>query len=135
SRPILTLSAALGYAFAHSREFQRAKEDLYLAALALTLERHLWTPQFTGNVSSQYANCGQIRDFDHAMAAVAQVGVEQRLPLGGSVTAKVMDNLMRDLTHHITTGETGQAVLSANIPLLRGAGLVAQESRFQAERN
>jgi outer membrane protein TolC len=134
-REILSLSEALAYAFRHSREFQFAKEDLYLAALALSLERFLWTPQFNGQVSSEYANYGQIRDFDHAMAAVAQVGVTQRLPLGGEITARVVDSLMRDLTHHVTTGETGAMILEANIPLLRGAGLVAYESRFQAERN
>lgn len=131
----LTLSEALAYAFAHSRDFQSAKEDLYLAALALTLERHLWSPRFFGNVNTEYANYGEVRDFDHAMTTVAQVGVRQRLPLGGEVTARVIDTLMRDLTNHITTAETGAAILEANIPLLRGAGLVAYESRFQAERN
>lgn len=135
SRKVMTLSEVLQYAFAHSRAFQTAKEDLYLAALALTLERHLWTPQFNGSIGAEYANYGAVRDFDHAMASVAQVGLEQRLPLGGTVTARVINELMRDLTNHITTGETGQAVLEANIPLLRGAGLVAYESRFQAERN
>lgn len=134
-RPLFTLSQALAYAFAHAREYQTAKEDLYLAALALSLERFLWTPQFVGNIGTQYANYGKVRDFDQAMAAVAQVGLEQRLPLGGTITARVVDDLMRDLTHHVTTGETGQAILEANIPLLRGAGLVAYESRFQAERN
>ncbi len=135
SRKTLTLSDSLAYAFQHSREFQFAKEDLYLSALALTLERHLWTPRFVSNIETQYANYGQIRDFDHAMSVVANVGVQQRLPLGGQVTAQVIDTLMRDLTHHITSAETGAMILQADIPLLRGAGLVAYESRFQAERD
>lgn len=130
----LTLADTLAYAFAHARQFQTAKEDLYLAALALSLERHLWTPRMFGEITSQYANYGQIRDFDHAMDAVATVGVRQRLPYGGEVTAQVISSIMRDLTNHITTGETGQMLLQANIPLLRGAGKVAFESRYQAER-
>jgi outer membrane protein TolC len=131
----ISLQDALALAFQNAREFQTAKEDLYLAALALTLERHLWTPRPFGNIETQYANYGQIRNFDHAMATVAQVGVTQKLPLGGEVTARVVDNLMRDLTHHITSAETGAMILEANVPLLRGAGLVALEVRFQAERN
>jgi len=134
-RQVLTLQDAVAYAMRHSREFQSQKEDLYLAALALTLERHLWTPQFFGEVSYEYANYGQVRDFDHAMTAVAQIGATQRLPYGGEVTAQIINSLMRDLGARITSGETGQMLLSANIPLLRGAGKVAYESRYQAERN
>jgi outer membrane protein TolC len=135
NRPELSLSDALQYAFTHSREYEFAKEDLYLTALALTLERHLWNPRFFSDIQSQYANYGEVRDFDHAMEAVAEAGVRQRLPLGGEVTARVVDTLMRDLTNHVTTAETGQVILEANLPLLRGAGLVAMETRFQAERN
>ncbi len=132
---LMSLTDALSYAFRHSREYQTAKEDLYLAALALSLERHLWTPQLMAQVSSQYANYGQIRNFDHAMDMVSQIAVEQRLPYGGEVTARVVNVLMRDLTNHVTTGETGAMILEANLPLLRGAGRVARESRYQAERN
>lgn len=131
---VFTLAQALTYAFDHARDFQDAKEDLYLAALALTLERHLWTPQLRGDIRSQYANFGQVRDFDHAMDAVARVAAEQRLPFGGQVTAQILSGLMRDLTNRITTGETGQILLSADVPLLRGAGHVALESRYLAER-
>jgi len=48
--------------------------------------------------------------------------VVQKLPLGGELTATLIDNLMRDLTHHVTTAETGQIILAADIPLLRGPG-------------
>ncbi|UCD28431.1 MAG: hypothetical protein JSV03_15320, partial [Planctomycetota bacterium] len=128
---ILTLAEALEYAFKHSRDFQNAKEDLYLAALELTLERHLWTPRLFGEIESEYANYGQIRDFDHAMSAVAEVGIEQNLPYGGQITARVVNTLMRDLTNHITSAETGAMILEADIPLLRGAGRAAYESRYQ----
>ncbi|MCP4589594.1 MAG: TolC family protein, partial [bacterium] len=118
----------------HARDYQTAKEDLYLQALALTLERHLWTPQLTGSISSQYANYGQVRDFDHAMDAVSTLAAAQRLPLGGELTAQVINSWVRDIGRHTTVGETGQVVLAADIPLLRGAGRVAYESRYQAER-
>ncbi len=134
ARPF-TLTDALNYAFHHAWSFQTQKEDLYLSALALMTERQLWTPQVVGQVSTEYANYGQIRDFDQAMTAVSQISATQRLPYGGEVAARIVNTLMRDLGNHITTGETGQAILEANIPLLRGAGRVAFESRYQAERN
>jgi len=132
---IFTLADCFAYAQKHAREYQTAKEDLYLTALALTLERHLWTPRFSGSISSQYANYGQTRDFDHAMDAVSEVALEQRLPLGGTVTARLLNDWVRDLGEHVTVGETGQMILEADIPLLRGAGKVAYESRYQAERD
>ncbi len=137
SRPTREMSLAdvLAYAFRRSRDFQTAKESLYLAALALTLERHLWTPRFMGEIRSEYTNLGAAGDFDQAMDTVAEVGVEQRLPYGGTVTAQVITALMRDLTDRVTTGETGQIILEANVPLLRGAGPAAYESRYQGERS
>jgi len=132
---VFTLADCLAYALRYAREYQTAKEDLYLAALALSLERHLWTPQLSGGLSYEFADYGQVRDFDRAMTAIAWLAVEQRLPLGGTVTAQVLDQWMRDLKVHTTSGETGTMILSADIPLLRGAGRVAYESRYQAERN
>lgn len=132
--PVFGLSDSLAYAMRHSREYQDAKEDLYLAALDLTLERHLWTPQFVASVSSEFVDYGQVRDFDRAMTAVSNVAVSQRLPYGGEVTAQLVNVLMRDLGVHTTSGEPGNFILSAEIPLFRGAGKVAYESRYQAER-
>ncbi|MCA9251495.1 MAG: TolC family protein [Phycisphaerales bacterium] len=129
------LSDALEYAFHNAWDFQTQKEDLYLSALALMTERQLWTPQFVAGVRGEYANYGQVRDFDHAMTAVSELSVTQRLPYGGEVAARVVNVLMRDIGRHTTSGESGTAILEANIPLLRGAGKVAYESRFQAERN
>ncbi len=49
---VLALDDALAYVMRHGRDLQNAKEDLYLAALALSLERHLWTPQFSASVQA-----------------------------------------------------------------------------------
>ncbi len=129
------LPDALEYAFRYAWDFQTQKEDLYLSALALMTERQLWTPQFVAGIRGQYANYGQVRDFDHAMTAVSELSVSQRLPYGGEIAARVVNTLMRDIGRHTTSGESGTAILEANIPLLRGAGRVAYESRYQAERS
>ncbi len=52
-----------------------------------------------------------------------------------SVTTRVVDTLVRDVGNHVTTSEKGQYSLEASVPLLRGAGRVAYESRYQAERD
>ncbi|MCB9849614.1 MAG: TolC family protein [Phycisphaerales bacterium] len=130
-----TLSEALAYAFHHAWDFQTQKEDLYLAALDLMTERQLWTPQLEGEIRARYTNYGQEQSFDQAMAAVSELSATQRLPYGGDVSARIVNVLMRDIGHHTTTGETGQMILEANIPLLKGAGRVAYESRYQTERN
>jgi outer membrane protein TolC len=51
---ILTLEDALTVGFTHSREYQSRKEQLYLTALALTLDRHEFQPIFFGTVSAAH---------------------------------------------------------------------------------
>jgi len=132
---VFTLSDCLRYAFRYSRDFQSAKEDLYLQALSLTLERYLWTPRWVAKVEAQLSGEGQTGDWDRAMEAVAEVAVRQRLPFGGELTARIIDTLVRDIGEGVTTGESGQLILEATLPLLRGAGPVNYESRYQAERD
>jgi outer membrane protein TolC len=129
------LADALRYAQKRGREIQDAKELLYLAALDLTLERHLWTPQFSAAVQAEYVDQWPDVELDRAMNAVAEAAVSQRLPLGGEVTARMVSSLVRDVAEHATTGESGNLILEADIPLFRGAGRVAYESRYQAERD
>ena len=131
---IFSLSDALAYTMQHARDLQDAKEDLYLAALDLSLERHLWTPQFTAGVQAGYQDFGETTSLDRAMSTVSEAAVTQRLPLGGQLSARIIHTLMRDISDHVSKGENGQMILAAQIPLLRGAGRVAYESRYQAER-
>ncbi|NLU21505.1 MAG: TolC family protein, partial [Phycisphaerae bacterium] len=140
----MNLEQVLAYAFRHSRQFQTAKEQLYLAALDLTLERHLWTPRLFGEVAAlqtvqQTARAdarGNITlEPDNAFEAVARAGVRQRLPYGGEIIAETINTLVRNVSDHLTEGETGQTVIAAELPLLRGAGRSAFETRYQAERN
>lgn len=132
---VFTLTDALAYAQRHQRAYQSAKEDLYLAALSLTLERHLWTPQFAAEIRQVYGNFGEIRDFDNATRFVADLSVSQRLPYGGEFTARVLSRLIRDLGRSITAEESGQIELGVRVPLLRGAGMVAREDLIQLERD
>ncbi|MFQ5806423.1 MAG: TolC family protein [Phycisphaerae bacterium] len=132
---VFTLTNALGYAQQYRREYQRRKEDLYLAALALTLERHLWTPQFAAGLRGVYGNFGEVTDFDQATRFVADLSVAQRLPYGGEFTAAAVSTLIRDVKRNITASEGSSIALGLDIPFLRGAGHVAQEDLIQLERS
>ncbi|MCG3137330.1 MAG: hypothetical protein HJJLKODD_01174 [Phycisphaerae bacterium] len=133
--PESTLAEALAYAVANSREFQSAREDLYLQALALTLERHLWTPRFMSTLQSTYTEYPDAAVPERTVNLLADLAVEQKLPYGGEVVAKWVGTMVRDLQEHVTSSEGGQLILEANMPLLRGGGQVAFESRYQAERD
>ncbi len=131
---VFGLSDVLAYAMRHARELQDAKEDLFLAALDLSLERHLWTPQFVAEATATYDKFKEGSDPGRAMQTVSDVAVSQRLPFGGDVTATVIYALTRQVRDLVEKGENGQVILEANVPLLRGAGPSAYESRFAAER-
>jgi outer membrane protein TolC len=51
---IISLEDALSIAFSHSREYQSRKEQLYLTALRLTLDRHEFQPIFSGRVTATH---------------------------------------------------------------------------------
>ncbi len=51
---VLSLEEALSIAFTHSRDYQTRKEQLYLAALGLTLDRHEFQPIFSGRASATH---------------------------------------------------------------------------------
>lgn len=52
---VVTLEEALALAFTHSREYKNARDSLYLEALGLTLDRHQYSPIFSGMLSGDYA--------------------------------------------------------------------------------
>jgi len=51
---LISLENALALAVKHNRSYQNAKESLYLQALGLTLDRHQYTPIFSGGMSGTY---------------------------------------------------------------------------------
>lgn len=131
----LTLLSSIAYAERNRREYQTAKEDLYLITLSLLLERHLWTPILAADLRTVYGNYGEIRNFDQAMRFMAELSATQRLPYGGEFTAQMVSTLVRDIRKEITAEEDGAINLGLNIPLLRGAGNIAQEQLIQTERD
>lgn len=90
----ISLEDALAIAVKHSRAYQARKESLYLSALSLTLDRHRYTPIFSGQVSGSYD--GDTRDVNRlsTTAAIAQAAPELVRDLG-ALTGTPADLLSR----------------------------------------
>lgn len=79
---IINLENALNLAFTRNRNYQNEKESLYLQALALTLDRHQYTPIFSGGGGIQQNSFTTERlapsDFAAALASAREViaGIE-----------------------------------------------------------
>lgn len=132
---VFTLDDCFNYALQHSRDYQTRKEDLFIAALNVTLERHQFEPRLFAQSSVNTTRAGEAGDYNAALTATQTIGVRQRLPYGGEVVAQALTTSVHQLHEYVTTGSSADLILSANIPLLRGAGMSAQESLIQAERN
>lgn len=129
---MLTLEHTVALATAHNRQYQTAREDLYLKALDLKLIRYEYELQYFGKALGLYTDVG---DFG-GLGAGTDFGFEQLLATGARIGMKITTNWMK-----ILTGEPGTSlvsILTAEItqPLLRGRDRRVVMERFtQAERD
>ena len=128
------LFQSLQYAVQHSRQYQGELEGLYLAALDVTLERHLLSPRPFLRTGAEYAGGQQTVDYRSALAVTTRGGVRQRLPYGGEVVAEALVRFVDTLDRHAANAEEASLVLSGSLPLLRGAGMVNLEGLISSER-
>ena len=133
----LDLNATLVFAVRHSREYRFAEEDYVLEALRLMSERHLWGPRVFNDTEIAIDSFGDDGLFDTSLRLVNDLRVTQRLPYGGTVSAQFLAALTEDLHQRVAeeNPQTADLIFAAEVPLLRGAGMVARESLIQAERN
>jgi outer membrane protein TolC len=129
------LDDCFNYSLAHSREYVSRKEDLYITTLRVTLERHAFEPRPFASTEIGVIGNGEYNDYAAALQAAQVVGVRQKLPYGGEVTATALAQAVSKIREGIGLSQSAGVVLEANIPLLRGAGMVAQEGLIQAERD
>jgi outer membrane protein TolC len=134
SSRLLTLQDALSLAVTNSRQYQLEKENLYLAALTLTGERHEFTPHFFS--STVGATFERESDGDQVSGVRTDVTFGKLLRSGGDVTLGLANTLL-----HFYTGNPRTAFTTAfgelKQPLLRGFGTKNPlvENLTQAERN
>lgn len=127
------ITGTLEIAAENSRDYQRRKEDLYIAALDLTLERFRFSVQENGRVGALLSG-----DADGAtnLAESFSAGFTKLLGTGAVVIA----DMGLSLTRSVATGDSwdivSSPVLSVTQPLMRGFGArIVREPLTQAERN
>ncbi|MDP9175434.1 MAG: TolC family protein [Planctomycetota bacterium] len=129
------LYKSLAYAVQHSRDYEDRCESVYLAALQVTLQRHLFDASPFMNETVTATGGQRDVNYQSAMTALTTAGVRQNLPYGGSVTAEGLVTFVQALNDHTQNGESAQLVLNGSVPLLRGAGMVNLEPLISTERN
>jgi len=137
SARLLSFDDAVAYSLAHAQEYLTAEEAYLLAAIRLLVEEHNWQPIPTNATSAALSASGGGGRFDNALSIANEMGVSQRLPFGGEVSAAFVARATKELDDYLnsTDAQSADLVLAANIPLLRGFGDVAREDLIQARRN
>lgn len=129
----LTLLQALDVAAENSRDFQRQKEQLYLAALSLTQARRDFQFVFAGGGGAA------IDGVDDDVADVSlsdDLSTSADTPSGGRVVAGFVQTFLRSVING--DGFDGSSILNLTLtqPLMRGATQrIRQEPLRQAERD
>jgi len=136
----LDLPALLAYSIEHAPEYRSEKEQLFLTTLSLIIERHLWGPRFFNTLAADVTGTPESGDYDTALSVVNDFTVTQRLPYGGTASVSALVNYTNLLQRASTTTAEDELQSSSvnaaiNLPLLRGAGMVAREDLIQAERD
>lgn len=133
----LDLIGAWRTAQERGREFLSAEEEYVFAAIRLLIERHRWSPRLFNTTTAMLSGDGDDGNYDAALNVINELRATQRLPFGGEVEARWLVNATRALRDAATEDyvQSSEIALSANIPLLRDAGMIAQEDIIQAERD
>jgi len=121
----------------NSREFQDRREDLYIAALPVTLERYNFAAQafFTEQVirrstGSRLADAGQLWQLD------TDSGLLRRFPTGAQLLIQLANQIVIDLGSDQPNVAVSNLALSLFQPFLRGGGFAVNlEGLTQSERN
>jgi outer membrane protein TolC len=130
---VISLPRALQIATELSRDYQNQKEALYLSALALTLQRYQFDPQFFGTLSGTYNNT-DLGDTTQVTGAT-DFGLSWLFRTGTRLSVSLASSISQFLRG--SPERAASSLLSINItqPLLQGAGLAVTESLTQAERD
>jgi outer membrane protein TolC len=132
----LTLVEALQVAALNSREYQAAKEDVYLAALGLDLECDQFRDTFAGLMEAAIATDRAGYDPVTEERGSAIAGVSRRFTSGAEFAASIGLDLVKLLSQDRVSSRGVFADATISIPLLRGSGRhIVAEDLTQSERN
>lgn len=130
---LLTLADALDVAAENSREFQRQKENLYLAALNLTDRQNDFRVRFGGGFSAGIDGTGET---SADVLLSPDLSASAATETGASIVMSFVQTFLRSV---LNGGQfDGSSILNLTFtqPLLRGAGRhIVREPLTQAERD
>jgi outer membrane protein TolC len=132
---VMSLTDALKIGARNSREYQTEKEDIFLAALDLDVERNNFTTIFFSTLSGG-GQADTSPGGPDGVEGSAEAGATRLLKGGALLAGTIAIDLAKLLTgtKDFALGLFGDASIA--IPLLRGAGeFVVTEPLTQAERN
>jgi outer membrane protein TolC len=130
----LDLFAAINYAVRNSRSYRDRMEQLYLSALNVTLQRHLFSPRPFVTTDLRYTGSQAASDYASAFTVTQTAGIRQQLPYGGEIVAQGLVSFINALNENVTDGETAELAIRGSIPLWRNAGMINLESLISSER-
>ena len=135
----LTLSAGRAFELAllHSREYQTQLEQLYLSALALTLNRfEFQTRWFLRNATDYVSAAGGTPGETSTFRTVSNLGFQRSFAAGGQLLVDFANSFVLEYLGKSRTGVSSTFVVNFVQPLLRNAGRkVRLEQLTQAERD
>jgi outer membrane protein TolC len=136
----LTITQSIALAVSTSRQYQAAKETLYLTALSLTGSRYAFSPQFFANST---ATAGRQTDPDNSSEAAnygevsSRAGFSQVFKSGGQLSASLANDILRYYSGDPRRSLISTLTVNLSQPLLRGFGKnnPLMENLTQAQRN
>jgi hypothetical protein len=134
----IRMEQAVEFGLFNSREFQDRREDLYLAALPVTLERFNFAALgfFTETAALDFAGRLSGRTPRNAATFNTETGFSKLFPTGALLLVRVANQVVVDLTGDRPTTTLSNLSLSLAQPFLRGGGYaVTLEPLTGAERN
>jgi outer membrane protein TolC len=149
---VLSLDKSLEMGVKHSRTYQNNKEQLYLTALSLSLERYQFTPIFSAGGSATYSvntaprlgtnlSGELVIHNDHftetrKLHTTTGVAVEWLIRDIGKITAAFTTDFIRYVAGDPRAAVSSQLAATFTRPLLRDAGFKADiEALTQSERD
>ena len=137
---LLTLDQAVELGLINSREYQSFREDLYLAALPVTLQRFNFAWQWTAGVEAirRWAGPNSSTGYSNSWNVGSGVSVGKLFSTGALLTAAFANKTAFNFTNSAAKGFTTDSTINLDLiqPLLQGGGkAVTLEPLTQSERN
>lgn len=136
---LLTQEKAVELALVNSREYQTALEDVYVSALALTLNRFEFETQWFLNNQTFYRHFGsggEANGETNILDVQTQFGFTRNFAAGGQLLVNFANSLVYEYTGTDNRRLGSNLLVSLTQPLLRDAGRkVRLETLTQGERN